>query len=160
LLVLGCFILFICNAHVSLISWIISSMQRPYIHPYAYSISSYCLLLLLLPIFKYSLAPLVSNQKIWVLLSSKTVAIPYTCGSSSSLSAPPPLLVELKASSWWTLVCSSPLFGAWCQRGRSSSIRLMGLLLGFASLQIVKPRSSFDLFGLKFAFISVWWVLF
>jgi hypothetical protein len=35
-------------AHVLLISWIILSMQRPYIHPYAYSISSYCLLLLLL----------------------------------------------------------------------------------------------------------------
>jgi hypothetical protein len=28
-------------------------MQRPYIHPYAYSISSYCLLLLLLPFLFY-----------------------------------------------------------------------------------------------------------
>jgi hypothetical protein len=33
-------------AHVSLISRIILSTQRPYIHPYAYSICSYCLLLL------------------------------------------------------------------------------------------------------------------
>jgi hypothetical protein len=28
-------------------------MQRPYIHPYAYSICSYCLLLLLLPLLFY-----------------------------------------------------------------------------------------------------------
>jgi hypothetical protein len=40
-------------AHVSLISWIILSMQRTYIHPYAYSILSYCLLLLLLPLLFY-----------------------------------------------------------------------------------------------------------
>jgi hypothetical protein len=36
-------------AHVLLILWIILSMQRPFIYPYAYSISSYSLLLLLLP---------------------------------------------------------------------------------------------------------------
>jgi hypothetical protein len=40
-------------AHVSLISWIILSMQRPYIHPYAYSIYSYYFLLLLLPLLFY-----------------------------------------------------------------------------------------------------------
>jgi hypothetical protein len=40
-------------AHVLLISWIILSMQRPFIHPYAYSILSYCLLLLLLPLLFY-----------------------------------------------------------------------------------------------------------
>jgi hypothetical protein len=33
-------------AHVLLISWIILSTQRPFIHPYAYSILSYWLLLL------------------------------------------------------------------------------------------------------------------
>jgi hypothetical protein len=36
-LVLGYFILFICNAHVYAISCIISFMQRPLIRPYAYS---------------------------------------------------------------------------------------------------------------------------
>jgi hypothetical protein len=36
-----------------LISWIILSMQHPYIHPYAYSICSYWLLLLLLPLLFY-----------------------------------------------------------------------------------------------------------
>jgi hypothetical protein len=40
-------------AHVLLISSIILSMQRPFIHPYAYSISSYCLLLPLLPSLLY-----------------------------------------------------------------------------------------------------------
>jgi hypothetical protein len=35
-------------AHVLIITWIILSMQRPFIHPYAYSILSYYLLLLLL----------------------------------------------------------------------------------------------------------------
>jgi hypothetical protein len=40
-------------AHVSLISWIILSMQCPYIHPYAYSICSCCLLLLLLLLLFY-----------------------------------------------------------------------------------------------------------
>jgi hypothetical protein len=40
-------------SHVLLISWIILSMQRPFIHPYAYSISSYSLLLLLLPSLLY-----------------------------------------------------------------------------------------------------------
>ena len=37
-LVLGCLSSFICNAHVLIIIWIISSMQRPFIRPYAYSI--------------------------------------------------------------------------------------------------------------------------
>jgi hypothetical protein len=36
-------------AHVLIITWIILSMQRPFIYPYAYSILSYCLLLPLLP---------------------------------------------------------------------------------------------------------------
>jgi hypothetical protein len=40
-------------AHVLLILWIILSMQRPFIHPYAYSISSYCSLLLLLSSLLY-----------------------------------------------------------------------------------------------------------
>jgi hypothetical protein len=40
-------------AHVSLISWIILSMQRPYIHLYAYSILSYYLLLQLLSLLFY-----------------------------------------------------------------------------------------------------------
>jgi hypothetical protein len=40
-------------SHVLLISWIILSMQHPYIYPHAYSISSYCLLLLLLPSLLY-----------------------------------------------------------------------------------------------------------
>jgi hypothetical protein len=40
-------------AHVLLISWIILSTQRPFIHPYAYSIQSYCLLLPLLPSLLY-----------------------------------------------------------------------------------------------------------
>jgi hypothetical protein len=34
------------TAHVFIITWIILSMQRPFIHPYAYSIKSYCLLLI------------------------------------------------------------------------------------------------------------------
>ena len=37
-LVLGCFILFICNAYDLIIIWTILSMQRPFIRPYAYSI--------------------------------------------------------------------------------------------------------------------------
>jgi hypothetical protein len=41
-------------AHVLIITWIILSMQCPFIHPYAYSIQSYCLLLiLLLSLFYY-----------------------------------------------------------------------------------------------------------
>jgi hypothetical protein len=41
-------------AHVLIITWIILSMQRPFIHPYAYSIKSYYLLLIpLLSLFYY-----------------------------------------------------------------------------------------------------------
>jgi hypothetical protein len=41
-------------AHVLIITWIILSMQRPFIYPYAYSIQSYCLLLIqLLSLFYY-----------------------------------------------------------------------------------------------------------
>jgi hypothetical protein len=41
-------------AHVLIITWIILSMQRPFIHPYTYSIKSYCLLLIpLLSLFYY-----------------------------------------------------------------------------------------------------------
>jgi hypothetical protein len=41
-------------AHVLIIIWIILSMQHPFIHPYAYSIKSYCLILLpLLSLFYY-----------------------------------------------------------------------------------------------------------
>jgi hypothetical protein len=41
-------------AHVLIIIWIILSMQRLFIHPYAYSIKSYCLLLIpLLSLFYY-----------------------------------------------------------------------------------------------------------
>jgi hypothetical protein len=41
-------------AHVLIIAWIILSMQHPFIHPYAYSIKSYCLLLIpLLSLFYY-----------------------------------------------------------------------------------------------------------
>jgi hypothetical protein len=40
--------------HVLFITWIILSMQCPFIHPYAYSIKSYCLLLIpLLSLFYY-----------------------------------------------------------------------------------------------------------
>jgi hypothetical protein len=39
--------------HVLIITWIILSMQRPFIHPYAYSILSYYLLLLLFPSLLY-----------------------------------------------------------------------------------------------------------
>jgi hypothetical protein len=41
-------------AHVLIITWIILSMQRPFIHPCAYNIKSYCLLLIpLLSLFYY-----------------------------------------------------------------------------------------------------------
>jgi hypothetical protein len=41
-------------AHVLIITWIILSMQRPFIHLYAYSIKSYCLRLIpLLSLFYY-----------------------------------------------------------------------------------------------------------
>jgi hypothetical protein len=41
-------------AHVLIITWIILSMQRPFIHPYAYSIKSHCLpLISLLSLFYY-----------------------------------------------------------------------------------------------------------
>jgi hypothetical protein len=41
-------------AHVLIITWVILSMQRPFIHLYAYSIKSYCLLLIsLLSLFYY-----------------------------------------------------------------------------------------------------------
>jgi hypothetical protein len=39
--------------HVLIITWIIFSMQRPFIHPYAYSIQSYCLLLIPWPSLLY-----------------------------------------------------------------------------------------------------------
>jgi hypothetical protein len=40
-------------AYVLIITWIILSMQRPFIHPHAYSISSYCFLLIPLPSLFY-----------------------------------------------------------------------------------------------------------
>jgi succinate dehydrogenase/fumarate reductase cytochrome b subunit len=41
-------------AHVLTITWIILSMQCPFIHPYAYSIQSYCILLIqILSLFYY-----------------------------------------------------------------------------------------------------------
>jgi hypothetical protein len=40
-------------AHVLIITWIILSMQRPFIHPYACTIKSHCLLLILLPSLFY-----------------------------------------------------------------------------------------------------------
>jgi hypothetical protein len=40
-------------AHVLIITWIILSMQHPFIHPYAYSIKSYCLLLI--PLLSFTL---------------------------------------------------------------------------------------------------------
>jgi hypothetical protein len=38
-------------AHVLIITWVILSMQRLFIHPYAYSIKSYCVLLI--PLLSY-----------------------------------------------------------------------------------------------------------